>query len=77
MNDNIEIYSKNNIIKRKKKGNYSIPAVFHNYTKNNLLNVKISKNYSNILKVNKFYVIKNELVRLSDEDVYNYFLESE
>ena len=79
LNNNIEIISKNKLIKRKnnKKGTFSIPAIFQNYTKNNLLNVKVSKNYSNILKENEFYLIKNELVRLVDEDGYNYYLEIE
>ena len=79
LNNNIEIFSKNKLIKRKnkKKGTFSIPAIFQNYTKNNLLNVKVSKNYSNILKENEFYLIKNELVRLVDEDGYNYYLEIE
>ena len=79
LNNNIEIISKNKLIRRKnnKKDTFSIPAIFQNYTKNNLLNVKVSKNYSNILKENEFYLIKNELVRLVDEDGYNYYLEIE
>ena len=77
--NNIELNNKYQIIKKiiKKKGSFKIPAIFQNYTKNNLLNITVSKNYLNILEENENYIIKNDLVSLVGDDGFNYYLESE
>ena len=46
INNNIDIYKSNQIIrKNKNKGKFIIPAIFKNYCKNKLLNVKVVKDF--------------------------------
>ena len=73
INNNIDIYKSNQIIrKNKNKGKFIIPAIFKNYCKNKLLNVTIVKDFKDILSANTDYLIKNDLVRIVDDDGFNY-----
>ena len=73
INNNIEIQKSNHIIrKNKNKGKFIIPAIFKNYCKNKMLNVTVVKNFKYILSANTDYLIKNDLVRIVDDDGFNY-----
>ena len=77
INNNITITKTSIILKNKnKKGIYNIPAVFLEYNKYNLLKVEFKKNYLNIIKENDIFNVNNNLVRLVNNDAFNYFLDN-
>ena len=78
VNNNIELRN-NNIIKKntKNKGKFTIPAIFLNYTKGNRLSIKINKSYLNIVEENKVYLINSDLVRLVNDEAFNYFMHND
>ena len=65
-----EIIKKN----KKEKGNFQIPAIFIKYTKSSKLEIKICKNYKNILKVDTYYIIESDLVREVVDKGFNFYL---
>ena len=77
INNNITITKTSIILKNKnKKGIYNIPAVFLEYNKYNLLKVEFKKNYLNIIKENDIFNVNNNLIRLVNNDAFNYFLDN-
>ena len=65
-----EIIKKN----KKEKRNFQIPAIFIKYTKSSKLEIKICKNYKNILKVDTYYIIESDLVREVVDKGFNFYL---
>ena len=59
---------------KKFNGEFTIPAKFIMYNKDNLLRIKICKNYKNILKLNNEYLIEDYLVREVTSYGFNYFI---
>ena len=79
INNNIGLRNKKKeiyLLKNKKKGNYKIPAVFLEY-KSGYLSIKVMKKYLDLLEANKDYLIKYEIVRLVNEEAYNFYLNSD
>ena len=79
INDNIGVRNKNNeiyLLKNKKKGCYKIPALFVEY-KGIKLKIKIMKNFLHILEAKKDYLINFDIVRLVNDDAYNYYIINE
>ena len=69
-NNNIyEIFKKN----KKLSGEYVIPALFISYTENYRLKINITKDYKNIVKKDRFYLIDSDMCRIVSEKGYNYF----
>ena len=59
---------------KKAKGDFTIPAIFVEFNKNNKLKIKIAINYKKLLIKDQIYIIESNLCREINESGFKYFL---
>lgn len=77
---NLEIKNKTKELFKKsnsRKGRFIIPALFKKYLSGNKLKIQAKKNYNDIIVANTEYIILRNLVRLVNDDVFEYFMEND
>ena len=78
--NNITINSKKKEILKsynKRRGTFSIPAILNKYNSNNKLCITVKKSFLDLLDKDNIYIINYDLVRIVNDEGFNYYLELE